>query len=71
MSQRSERLRRPFFGWWIVGGTAVLATLSGGAYIHGFTAFVHWSYKRAGNALGAKVLVDGEIDHLGPRWPRS
>ena len=22
---------------------------------HGFTAFVHWSYKRAGNALGAKV----------------
>lgn len=32
--------RRVFYGWWIVAGTAVLGTLSGGAYIHGFTAFV-------------------------------
>ncbi len=33
-------VRRVFYGWWIVAGTMVLGTLSGGVYIHGFTAFV-------------------------------
>ena len=71
-----------FYGWWIVGGSFLIALYVGGAFFYGFTAFfepiadeLSWSYAEISFAFSLRGLETGIlapvfgllVDRFGPR----